>query len=281
LTVTFEIDYPERLDELDTSRYGEPISIDFDNNTYEFKTVLTTDCTTFHVIFQVDNQTSELSTDVKQRLANKAIEVINRCISRIRTFYHDKTNFLLVSPRLIRQAKVTTSFDEKINIETLDIQQLMPPYLKEFFDFLNEEEGYLSLSEKLEIDQVIFLHLIIDAYYSLYDSKYNECVINCATAIESYIFPLLKEWFTEKLFNKNEKNAETILMDIPSALKLELLFGSVKSEYLKLQSNLLENMKSINKLRNSIIHSGKTASKKDAEFALGVFQNYIVIMPRF
>ncbi len=144
--------------------------------------------------------------------------------------------------------------------------------------FLNEEEGYLSLSEKLEIDQVIFLHLISDAYYSLYESKYNECVINCATAIESFTFPLLKKWFTSKLFNKNEKNAETILMEIPSALKLELLFGSVEAKYLKQQSSLLENMKSINKLRNSIIHSGKSASKKDAEFALNNSAKFLYIV---
>ncbi len=135
LTVTFEIEYPERLDELDTSKYEEPIAIDFEKNIYEFKTILSANSTTFYVIFQIDDKTNELSEDVKKRLANKSIEIINRCISRIRTFYHDKTNFLLISPRLIRQAKVIISFNGKTNIETLNIEQLMPPYLKEFFDF--------------------------------------------------------------------------------------------------------------------------------------------------
>lgn len=276
MEIAVEIEYPKKLDEISTANVGEPVAIDFRDKEYGFRAILKKNTTLFIVTFVEDYEI--LDHEKKERIASVAVELVNQCINRIRTFYHNRRDFIFISPRLVEKIKIQYTENGGTKTQYYFLTQRMPKYLKEYFDYLNEEEHTLNLSEKLEMDQVIFLHLIIDAYYSLYDGKFNDCIINCATATESLIFPIIKEWITNNLFHKNESSGEKILMEIPMSLKYELLFGSVKSPLLNKQERLLEKMKETNSLRNRIIHSGFQASRKQAESALNYSAKLIYIL---
>ena len=108
------------------------------------------------------------------------------------------------------------------------------------------------------------INLLVDAYHAIYENRYSEAVINCLTAVETHIFPILKEWLKDKFFNQSGNNAEDVLIDMSAATKFELLFGSISAEFLRGRAKLLEELKGINKLRNDIIHKAKRATKNEA-----------------
>jgi len=126
--------------------------------------------------------------------------------------------------------------------------------------------------------QLLEINLLVDANHAVYEGRFSEAVINCLTAIETHTFPLLQEWLKGSFLNKSEKNAENVLINMTSNAKMELLFGSVKPEYLQKHSQLLEDVKSVNKLRNNIIHKGERASKSEAVFAMNTSSQLILIL---
>lgn len=278
MEIKIEIRYPGVLKELSTANEHEPFSINHKNQEYGFATELGDDLTLFILTTKIELPEGQLAANTKDRLSNSAIEIVNRCINSIRTFHHNKTYFHLVSPRTVDKIILTYATDAGTLSEEIELKSEMPEFVREFYDHLNEEEHYLTVSEKLEINQLTYLHLIIDSYYNLYEGNFNECVINCSTAIESMIFPILQNWLKDRLFHKNEKIAQRILMDISMGNKYELLFGTVEREFLANQEKLLEILKGTNKLRNSIIHSGHQASREEAEKTLNHSAKLIYIV---
>lgn len=158
--------------------------------------------------------------------------------------------------------------------------QELPKYFEEYFDYLNEPGAFDAFEElvKDESSHLLYINLVLDSFYSIYEGKYNECVINCCTALEAMVSPRLRNWLTQKFHHKNPKNADRILMETPMSLKYELLFGSVEKEYLSVHENLLEKLKEINSLRNSIIHRGIKVNKTQAEDCLNHTSKFIQIL---
>ena len=74
------------------------------------------------------------------------------------------------------------------------------------------------------------------------------------------------------------KNANIVLRDISTSAKLELLFGSIETDYLSLEVELLEKLKWANKLRNEIIHEGKRAIKNEANECLNTVSKLVLIL---
>ncbi len=276
MNIRIEIHYPAVLQELSTANeYEQPFTINYKNQDYGFETKLLEESTLFIISTKLKGQ---LTDDVKNRLSNRVVEIVNRSINRIRTFHHNKTYFHLVSPRIVDNITLIYEDENKEVREKTELKAEMPKYVQKFYDYLNEEEHYLSVSEKIEIDQLTYLHLMIDSYYNFIEGTFNECVINCSTAIESMIFPILQNWLKQKLYHKNDKIAQRILMDISMSNKYEIIFGTVENEFLKNQGRLLEILKGTNKLRNSIIHSGHQANREDADKALNYSAKFIYII---
>lgn len=122
------------------------------------------------------------------------------------------------------------------------------------------------------------MNLLVDAFHAIYESRYSEAVINCLTAVEIHISPLLRDWLKEKFINKNDRRAENVLLEIPSSTKYELLFGSVCEDLLSKRTVLLEQLKGINQLRNEIIHKGKRATKAEANNCLNISSKLLMIL---
>ncbi|MEE1962774.1 hypothetical protein V1387_08775 [Allomuricauda taeanensis] len=278
MEIQIEIEYPAILEELSTAEDHNAVFLNYKGQDYGFVTKFGDNSTLFILTTNIIENEIDLSPEIKERMANHAIEIVNRSINRIRTFHHEKTYFYLVSPRTVEKVKLIYPLETESITELIVLQWEMPEFVKVLYDYLNEEEHRLTLSEKLELDQATFLQLTIDSYYNLIEGNFNECIINCSTALESLIFPILQGWLTERLFHKNERTAQTILMDISMANKYELLFGTVESDFLANHGKLLEILKGTNKLRNSIIHSGYRANRQEAEKALNYSAKLIVLI---
>ncbi len=222
-----------------------------------------------------------VTEELKNRVIEKSIDFINYIIYHARTFDIETNNLILVSPRTVKSVdlKISTGNVELLN-EQIILKSEQPEYFREFFEYLNEPGTNDAFSEILRNEEIALLeiNLLVDAYHAIYESRYSEAVINCLTAVEIHIFPLLKEWLKEKFENKSEKNAENVLMDMSSATKFELLFGSISSEFLGGRTKLLEELKGINRLRNEIIHKAKRATKTEAINCLNISSNFIMIL---
>lgn len=228
---------------------------------------------------QATSEETIIDDAFKKRMVEKGVDFINLVIYHARTFDLDTTNMVLVSPRTVKSVLLKIDSDGQY----LPLSAEPPAFFKDYFDYLNEPGStdffYEGFGEsELDNVQLLEINLLADAYYAIYESRYNEAVINCLTALEAHMSPRLIKWLTNKLHNKNEKKAEDILIDMSSASKLELLFGSVEAEYLSNETKLLEDLKSANKLRNEIIHKGRRATKKEANYCLNTISRLVMIV---
>jgi hypothetical protein len=227
------------------------------------------------------SESRTISEGLKSRAIEKGIDFVNYIIYHARTFDIETHNLVLVSPRTVKTVNLKIN---KENASLVNEQMVLksdpPEYFREFFEYLNEPGAFDAFSEIVKEEEIALLeiNLLVDAYHAIYESRYSEAVINCLTAIETHIYPILKVWLTDKFQNKSEKNAENVLMDMSSATKFELLFGSVSSEFLGGRTKLLEDLKGINKLRNEIIHKAKRATKSEAIDCLNTSSNFIMIL---
>jgi hypothetical protein len=211
----------------------------------------------------------------------KGIEALNHVIYYARTFDDDSTNMVLISPRTVKTVHVVITESEKeiLNADQ-DLAYTPPRYFHEYYDYINDGSWNADFNEIIELagNQILEINLLVDANHAIFEGRYSEAIINCLTAIETHIFPILSEWLKNSFLNKSEKNAENLLIDLTSGSKLELLFGTVKSEYLKHHPKLLEDLKGINRLRNNIVHKGTRASKAEATNALNMTAKFIMIL---
>lgn len=227
------------------------------------------------------SESNIITDDFKNRMIEKGIDFVNYIIYHARTFDIETNNLILVSPRTVKSVnlKITNAKEEVLN-ETIILKSDPPEYFREFFEYLNEPGAFDVFSEIVKEEEIALLeiNLLVDAYHAIYESRYSEAVINCLTAVETHTFPILKEWLKDKFLNKSEKNAENVLMDMSSATKFELLFGSISTEFLGGRAKLLEELKGINRLRNEIIHKAKRATKSEAINCLNVSSKFIMIL---
>ena len=225
----------------------------------------------------------DINNEFKNKLVEKGIDFLNHMIYHLRTFDIETSNIILVSPRITDSVHLVIhdNEDEILN-EKFPLINEPPDNFKLFFEYLNdfESESVEIFFESIREEQIQLLeiNLLVDAYHAIYESRYSEAIINCLTAVETHIFPLLTNWLTSNFSTKNEKNAENVLIGMSASTKFELLFGCVKSEFLSSQTKLLEDLKAINKLRNDIIHKGKRANKSEANNCLDVSSKLIMIL---
>jgi len=220
-------------------------------------------------------------TYTADQLIDRGIAVLNEIIYHARTFDEASTNLVLIAPRTVSSAKVMVLEGATL---VIDIDQPLhykaPPAFEEYFYSINDEGWAVSFSEMMENanDQLLEINLLVDANHAIYEGRYSEAVINCATAVEAHTVPILSLWFKSGFLNQSDKNVENLLIDLSSATKLELLFGTIKAEYLSAHSKLLEALKGVNRLRNKIIHQGGRASRQDAFSALDAAAKLIFIL---
>jgi hypothetical protein len=220
-------------------------------------------------------------TYTPDQLVDRGIAVLNEIIYHARTFDEASTNLVLIAPRTVSSAKVVVLDGDTLVLETdQPLHYNAPPAFEEYFYSINDEGWAVSFSEMMENanNQLLEINLLVDANHAIYEGRYSEAVINCATAIEAHTFPILSLWFKSCFLNQSDKNAENLLMDLSSATKLELLFGTIKAEYLSAHSKLLEALKGVSRLRNKIIHQGGRASRQDAFSALEAAAKLIFIL---
>lgn len=218
-----------------------------------------------------------------QKLVEKGIDFINFIIYHARTFDLETANMALVSPRNVRSVKLKIRIETKEFETEVNLAYQPPPYFMEFFEYINEPGGvdnFYSIIQdsKTEEIQLLEINLLTDAYHAIYEGRYSEAVICCLTALDAHISPLISKWLSESFLNKNVKNANIVLRDISTSAKLELLFGSIETDYLSLEVELLEKLKWANKLRNEIIHEGKRAIKNEANECLNTVSKLVLIL---
>lgn len=225
----------------------------------------------------------EITDSLKSKIVERGIDFINHLVYQARTFDLKTTNIVLVSPRTINSVLLKLEKDNRETEEEIKLVNNPPEFFQEYFELINDpmatDSFYFYLTKyDGEGVQSLEVNLLVDAYHAIYESRYSEAVINCLTAIEIHIHPLLSNWLTDKFLHKNEKNTEKVLLDMSSSTKYELLFGSVAEIYLSREIQLLEGVKGVNKLRNEIVHKGKRASKQEAINCLNVASKLILIL---
>lgn len=214
------------------------------------------------------------------RAVDKGVAFINHIIYYARTFDVEAPDFVLVSPRTIKN--VSLHITDEGNVVHASEEKLVydqPVHFREYFNYLNEPGSFDTFSEIIKegMEPLLEINLLVDAYHAIYEGRFNEAIINCMTAVEAHISPKLTKWLQDKFINKSEKNAENVLLEIPSSSKYEMFFGTVAADYLKTELGLLENLKSNNRLRNEIIHKGKRATKKEAVQTLNTVSKLLMI----
>ena len=232
--------------------------------------------------FNDDNIKSDQELKIKQ--ANKGIEFLNHIIYHARTFDFNSIDITLISPRIIKNIVIRGLNNEVIEFQdTVSLNQNLSNQFELYFYEITDEGAFDAFSTIVEDNNqaLLEINLLVDAYHAIYEGRYSEALINCMCAIETFISPILEEWLTEKLYNKNEKSAELVLREIPMNMKYELLFGSARKEMLQPHDKLLEKLKEITKLRNDVIHRGKRATKADAILALDASSLLINILYNF
>jgi hypothetical protein len=215
------------------------------------------------------------------QLVERGIAVLNYIIYHARTFDEASTNLVLIAPRTVNSAKVRVMDGDRLILNTdQPLHYEAPPAFEEYFYSINDEGWAVSFSEMMEnaSNQLLEINLLVDANHAIYEGRYSEAVINCATAVEAHTFPILSLWFKSGFLNQSDNNAENLLMDLSSATKLELLFGTIKAEYLSAHSKLLEALKGVSRLRNKIIHQGGRANRQEAFLALDAAAKLIFIL---
>lgn len=113
-----------------------------------------------------------------------------------------------------------------------------------------------------------FIPLVMDSYYNYLSGNYNESIINCATSLESYLQPKLFEYFKSLLYSKNITQIESTMRSLFTSVKYEIIFGIDESSTLSHLPNLLKDLKGISRIRNKVIHSGYTISRKESISAI-------------
>ncbi|GAA3993045.1 hypothetical protein FHS10_005661 [Mucilaginibacter dorajii] len=259
--------------------YDTPTVVDVQNRSYGYNGRKATEAENMILTVNWDLHADEAyTTDL---LVERGIAVLNYIIYNARTFDEASTNLVLIAPRTVSSAKVVVKDGDGL---ILNIDQPLhyeaPPAFQEYFYSINDEGWAIGFSEMMEnaSNQLLEINLLVDANHAIYEGRYSEAVINCATAVEAHTFPILSLWFKSGFLNPSDKNAENLLIDLSSATKLELLFGTIKAEYLSTHSKLLEALKGINRLRNKIIHQGGRASRQEAFLALDSAAKLIYIL---
>lgn len=218
-----------------------------------------------------------------EKMIRKAVEFLNFVIYHARAFDVETSNMPLISPRNIKSAILKIKSESGTQEKKMQLRDNPPEFFQEYLQGLNEPgafDVFYEIVEKNKIDPkaVLPINLLVNAYHAIYEARYNESIINCLTAIEARTFPLLTKWLTQQLFSKGEKKAEEILIDLSSASKFELLFGAVYNSILESEEKLLEELKGINKLRNDIIHKGKSANGEEARRCLNISSKFLMLL---
>jgi len=257
----------------------EPTVVEVQNRAYGYNGRKTSEADNMLLTVSWDLHRDEEYTP--DQLVEKGISLLNYIIYHARTFDEASTHLVLIAPRTVSSANVVVKDGDAVILNTDQrLRYEAPPAFEEYFYSINDEGWAVSFSEMMEnaSNQLLEINLLVDANHAIYEGRYSEVVINCATAVEAHTFPILSNWFKSGFLNQSDKNAENLLMDISSATKLELLFGTIKAEYLSAHDQLLEALKGVNRLRNKIIHQGGRASRQEAFSALDAASKLIFIL---
>lgn len=267
--VTVEFDYQFILEKITVKNLKVPEKIERNNRIYSYQAEVVDNRTRFKLSRKFGEKTEEISEELKKKIIHEIFAVVNNFISQIRTFYHLTSNFHFVSPTTIDNCKIVFSENESIILnEEVILKSELPENLELYFDVLNDNPYEDWWDVIMEDDQVTHIPLLMDGFYLFNEHKYNECIINCCTSVESYIFPKLIEYFKSLTLSKSEKAAKEIVMDISMATRYEILFGTINNEFLGHMPNLLKELKQMTKIRNGIIHSGRKGKRIEAWRAL-------------
>ncbi|MCK7591313.1 hypothetical protein M0G43_12065 [Subsaxibacter sp. CAU 1640] len=280
MVVRAELSLPFWTQYLDSEDIQVPNRITFNGTEFKLSTQRINNDTNVAVTFEIPNLVLPINEIILERIKDNTINLVNHYIYHARTFDHYSTDIVMVSPRSVQEIRIQIKNDETlIYDDNFLLKQTHPKYFQEYFDMLNEP-GAFDVFEDLvsNNNHLLYINLIFDSYYALYDGRFNESILNCCTAIESMIIPILSEWFSKQLFHKKLTDANRILMEIPMALKYEMLFGSIKGDYLRVHPKLLEKAKEMHKTRNKIVHTGFQASKAKAELFLNTASKIIMIL---
>ncbi len=242
-----------------------PDTLERNNTTYHFQVEVSNTNTKFIIGKYLKGSKAENAIDRCNEIAFELLTVLNQFIVQIRTFYHDQNDFYLLSPTTIQNLNFQLLVDNKLTFEqAVSLKNQMPPSLVKFYEIINDnpyEDWWDVIGEE---DQATYITLIMDAWYLYTESKFNEAIISCCTAIESYIFPILSDYFKNLTLSKSDKIAKEIVLDISMPARIELLFGTVENEFLGHMTNLLKHIKQLFTTRNSIIHRGGTGTANEA-----------------
>ena len=97
----------------------------------------------------------------------------------------------------------------------------------------------MYLSSPIILDSFRVVIVSKESSDALYEGRYNESIFNCATATESMFIPIISAWLKKQLFHQRDNDVSRVLMETPTAIKYELLFGSVKGDLLSVHPSLL------------------------------------------
>ncbi len=269
IKVTVEFDYQFILEEITLKDLTSPLEIKRNNRIYSYQAEIINNRTRFRLSRKLRERKDGINKELFEKIVFEIFEIVNHLISQIRTFYHLTSHFHSVSPITIENCKI--SFKENnliITEKKIILEPKLPKNLELYYDILNDNPYENWWDVIVENDQLPYITLLMDGYYFFNEQKYNECIINCCTSIESYIFPKLVEYFKELTLLKNEKAAKDIVMNISMSTRYEILFGTIDKEYLGHMPNLLKELKQMTKIRNSIIHNGRKGKRFEAWKAL-------------
>lgn len=267
--VTVEFDYQFILEKITIKNLKVPDEIERNNKIYSYQAEVIDNRTRFKLSRKFRGKDDEINEKLKKKIIHEIFEVVNNFLSQIRTFYHLTSNFHFVSPTTIDNCKISFVENESIiSSEKLILKSELPENVELYFDVLNDSPYEDWWDVIMEDNQVPHIPLLMDGVYLFNEHKYNECIINCCTSVESYIFPKLIEYFKNLTLSKSEKVAKEIVMNISMATRYEILFGTIDNEFLGNMPNLLKELKQMTKIRNGIIHSGRKGKRFEAWKAL-------------
>jgi len=208
----------------------------------------------------------EMSNDFLNEQGLLIYDVLNHILTTLRTFDHADLQFKRIESNGLTKIKIEIYSDNEVLEKIFDYSPSYEPPLQfqNLFIQLEDHDGLEGFHFAFEDEQLFAIGLLIEANHSLLKSEYNVSILHCSTAIESCIFPILEEYFRGLFFNKGSSNVNSLIKELPMSLKYEFMFGAVEKNLFINQGELLEKLKRNNKIRNSIIHSGYSATRNEA-----------------
>jgi len=115
--------------------------------------------------------------------------------------------------------------------------------------------------------------LLVDGIGYYYEQAYREVCINCCMAIELEISPQVHSWLKEQTVTEPKQAIQNAVREMGNPLRFEIFFKKIAYDALRIYTvketaSLLQKLKSLNSIRNKVVHDGYEPNEHESSEAI-------------